>query len=106
MTIAWRADDWLLAARPVSLYWSDHSSGPWAPIVQDIADTESYTWRLDTRGPEQIYLRLVVRDEAGNVATDVTSKPVFVQRLLSSERIRDVRPVTYTTTRPLPRRLR
>lgn len=105
LTITWTAGDWLLAERPISLYWSDHTNGPWAPIVEDLEDTGAYVWRLDTRGPEQFYLRLVVRDEAGNVATDV-SELVFVRRLLSSNRIRDIRPVTYTTTRPLPHRLR
>jgi hypothetical protein len=92
MVIAWEADDERLAARPVSLRMSESAEGPWHTIASGLENTGRYAWRIDQRTPKQVYLRLEVRDEAGNVRTDDSTEPVTIERVRHQGRIRDVRP--------------
>ena len=42
----------------------------------------------------QLYLRLEVRDEAGNVAVHETAQPVIIDQSRPTARLRGVRPVS------------
>ena len=94
LAIRWEADDTSLEPRPVSLWFSEQPRGPWTPIASGLENTGSFVWRLDNHVPEQIYLRLEVRDEAGNVGADETRTPVLIDRQRPQGRIRGVRPTT------------
>ncbi len=91
LSIRWEASDGALEARPVSLWFSDQPRGPWTPIASGLENTGSFVWRLDNHAPEQIYLRLEVRDEAGNVGADETRTPLLIDRQRPQGRIRGVR---------------
>ena len=93
LIISWQADDNMLAARPVSLSFSQTRSGPWLPIASGLENTGRYGWRIDSRTPPQLYLRLEVRDEAGNVGVYETAEPVAIDQSHPTVRVRDVRPV-------------
>jgi hypothetical protein len=93
MIISWEAGDERLAARPVSLRMSESPDGPWHAIASGLENTGRYAWRIDQRVPPQVYLRLEVRDEAGNVRIDDSTEPVEVQRVRPQGHIRDVRPL-------------
>lgn len=93
MVISWEAGDERLAARPVSLRMSESPNGPWHTIASGLENTGRYAWRVDQRVPPRVYLRLEVRDEAGNVRIDDSTEPVEVQRVRPQGRIRDVRPL-------------
>jgi hypothetical protein len=90
--IAWEASDRLPAERPISLWYGPGASGPWTPIASGLENTGRYTWLIDTRVPEQFYLRLEMRDEAGNVEAHQSPSPITLARLRPKGRIRDVRP--------------
>ncbi|HXT59521.1 MAG TPA: hypothetical protein VN699_12850 [Pirellulales bacterium] len=92
MVIVWEADDERLAARPVSLRMSETQEGPWHTIASGLENSGRYVWRIDQRTPKQVYLRLEVRDEAGNVRIDDSTEPVAIERVRPQGRIRDVRP--------------
>jgi hypothetical protein len=92
LLVHWEAKDQMLSARPISLWFSETLGGPWAPIASELENTGRYAWPLDRRLPPRVYLRLEVRDEAGNVATFDTPQPVTVDRLRPSAHIRSVRP--------------
>jgi hypothetical protein len=92
MVIVWEADDERLAARPVSLRMSEAQEGPWHTIASGLENSGRYVWRIDQRTPKQVYLRLEVRDEAGNVRIDDSTEPVAIERVRPQGRIRDVRP--------------
>jgi hypothetical protein len=94
LSIRWDAADAALDARPVSLWFSANPGGPWTPIASGLENSGSYTWRLDNHVPQQVYVRLDVRDEAGNVGTDETQTPVLIDRQRPQGRIRGVRPTT------------
>lgn len=93
LMIAWEAVDALLAERPISLSYSPYASGPWTPIASGLENKGGYVWTAPEGAPDRIFIRLDVRDEAGNVASVETSGPISLERELPTARIRDVRPV-------------
>lgn len=104
LVISWQAEDrMLLAARPTSLMFSETPGGPWTTIAAGLENTGRYAWSLDRRLPPQIYLRLEVRDEAGNVAEFETKDPVHGMN--PAVQVRDVRAVGPSSARsPEPQR--
>ncbi len=80
--VRWEAEDAMLAARPVTLLYSEHRDGPWTTIAAELENTGQYQWTIDGKVPMLVYLRLEVRDEAGNLgifrnrrASDARSPP-------------------------------
>jgi hypothetical protein len=53
-----------------------------------LENTGSYSWKVDPRIPERIFLRLEVRDEAGNVQVDQLREPISIEGLAPKGRIR------------------
>jgi hypothetical protein len=100
MTIRWEASDAQLAARPITLAFAEQAGGPWQPIASGLENTGRYTWRLDHRVPDSVFIRIEVRDQAGNTATAVTTEPVTLDRVRPKGRIRDVRPTTSSARGP------
>ena len=94
LIISWQADDKLLAARPISLSFSPTRGGPWTPIAAGLENTGRYAWPIDNRTPPTLFLRLEVRDEAGNAAVHETTEPVAIDQSHPTARIRSVRPVS------------
>jgi hypothetical protein len=76
--LMWTASDQdnkRLADRPITLeYSADGKEGTWQPIASGIAHTGRHPWRVPT-GVVSAYLRLRVRDQAGNEAVAVTPQP-------------------------------
>ncbi len=96
LIISWQADDKLLAARPISLSFSSTRGGPWTPIAAGLENSGRYAWPIDNRTPPTLFLRLEVRDEAGNVAIHETAEPITIDQSHPTVRIRSVRPVSQT----------
>ena len=67
LVIHWTGSDELPEPRPIALAYSAAPQGPWTPIASGLENTGNYRWRLDSRVPDPVYLRLEMRDEAGNV---------------------------------------
>lgn len=80
LILRWSASDHNLAANPISLEWAERPTGPWHKIGGDsLPNTPSqYTWRLTSDVPAKVYLRLLVKDLAGNVAKAETAQPILV----------------------------
>jgi hypothetical protein len=89
--IRWSASDAQLAPQPITLYYSAQPAGPWTIIAAGLANSGSYAWRAERHLPEQLYVRLEVRDAAGNTTTFQTAEPVAVSRPRPQVRIREVR---------------
>jgi len=105
LIVRWEASDSRLAVRPISILFAADFDGPWYTIASGLENTGSYGWRLDNRVPSQLYLRVEVRDEAGNIA-QLDSEPISIDRIRPEGRIRNVRPLGPTATspaRPSPR---
>ncbi len=88
LEVHWQAEDARLARRPVSLLFSDTPGGPWSPIASGLPNNGVYHWRVDSRIPKEIYLRLEVRDEAGNMAAHELQRHIPNDGLVPQGRIR------------------
>lgn len=93
LDIRWEADDRLLTSRPITLSFAEQPDGPWTTIASGLPNTHAYDWRFDVRTPERIYVKLDVRDVAGNAASFVTPEPAVIERVRPQGRIRGVRPI-------------
>jgi hypothetical protein len=79
LVLAWKAEDRNLDSNPVSLEWSPNRDGPWEFIGDPkLPNTGRYTWNVPDRTPPKVYLKLTVRDTAGNVAVAQTPEPVLI----------------------------
>ena len=92
LDIRWEADDANLTSRPVTLAIGDRPEGPFTPIAAGLPNSGQYLWEYDPRSPRLLYLRLEVRDEAGNLAIDQLSEPIRVEGLQPKGRIRGFLP--------------
>ncbi len=92
LAIRWEVDDESLGPQPISLWFRSASSDPWTTLAAGLANTGHYDWQLDRRAPEQLFIRLEVHDDAGNVTNVETPKPIIMTRLRPQGRILDVRP--------------
>lgn len=91
LNIRWEAGDAALDTRPISLAFSANPQGPWTPLAAGLENTGSYQWRLDSRVPDRIYLRIEARDEAGNLGVYETPEAISLDRHRPEGRIRGVR---------------
>lgn len=87
LLLKWSASDKNLADRPIHLEFSTKIDGDWQPIKLDLENTGRYTnenvtgdfsWKVPAGTPLQVYLRMRVRDKAGNELVLVTPQPQFV----------------------------
>jgi hypothetical protein len=93
LIIRWSAADDRLAPRPTGLFYSAAAEGPWMTIATDLDNSGEYAWRLGREAPPRVFLRLEVRDIAGNVSVQQTEAAVELNLPLPTGRLRNVRPV-------------
>ena len=79
LLLAWEASDKNLANNPVTLEWAAGKDGPWQYIGgPELPNTGRFTWTVPANIPPSVYLRLTVRDTAGNTAVAQTDQPELV----------------------------
>lgn len=93
LTLRWEAADRLLTDRPITLSFSEKADGPWTTIASGVPNNGSYEWHFDSRTPERLFIKLEVRDTAGNSTSYVTPEPTIIERVKPQGRIRGVRPI-------------
>ena len=93
LIIRWTAADANLEPRPIGLYFSGTAEGPWTMIASDLDNSGQYAWRLLRQVPEKFFLRLEVRDRAGNVTARQSAAPVALNLPQPTGKFRNVRPV-------------
>lgn len=94
LVIQYRCSDTHLLPRPVTLAFGESIEGPWTTIAAGLRNMGDYVWPADPQLPRQIFLRLDVTDEAGNVGTYVLDQPIDTQGLAPRARIRAFRPIS------------
>ena len=92
LEILWEAQDRFLSERPVTLQYSESATGPWTTIAAGLPNSGHFYWPLDPSAPKQVYLRLEVRDLAGNVDADQTDVPVNLEALIPKGFLRSLVP--------------
>jgi hypothetical protein len=92
--IAWEAsDNRELAARPISLSYSERPGGPWTSMAAGLDNTGQFAWQLAGSLPQRVYLRLEIRDAAGNMGLFETPEPVSLELSSPAAQVRDLRPL-------------
>lgn len=81
LVITWSARDRQLATEPIELYFAATREGPWRPIAKGLANDGNFRWIPPRDSGPHAFLRLVVRDQAGNTATCDTAQPVALDDL-------------------------
>ncbi|HEY7328955.1 MAG TPA: hypothetical protein VH592_15030 [Gemmataceae bacterium] len=93
LILGWEAKDRNLGPRPITLEWSEQKDGPWNLIgEQSLPNAGQYPWHLPDRLPPRVYLRLTMRDQAGNVSIAKTDKPELIDLSVPQTRITGVAP--------------
>jgi hypothetical protein len=100
LIIQWEADDSMLSARPVSLFYSELPGGPWTQIASGLENTGQYRWSPSRPMPQRLYVRLEVRDEAGNVGVAEMSEAAASSAFRPVGHIRNVRPLVDSAQTP------
>ena len=94
LDIRWTASDTRLAERPIVLSFSDQPAGPWTTIAAGLPNSGQYYWSIDPRVPKRLFLRIEVRDEAGNHGEHRLDEPIAMASLIPKARIQGIRPST------------
>ncbi len=106
LLIRWEATDRYLADRPISLFYSPTGAGgSWTPIAASLENTGQYLWKVPAHVPDRVYIRLEIRDQAGNLSVDQTREPIRLGSGRERAKIREVRPVNPSSKAFLPGRL-
>jgi hypothetical protein len=78
LLLQWKVKDRNLDTLPITLEYADDLHGKWEPIITNLANkAEGYSWKVPP-GKVNVYLRIRVRDRAGNEGVAVTDKPQLV----------------------------
>ncbi|QDU61312.1 hypothetical protein Pan216_21670 [Planctomycetes bacterium Pan216] len=102
LSISWSAQDRNLAAKAISLSYSETLAGPWEPIAKELKNTGRYQWRMPDEVPYRFYVRLEAADRAGNVGRAETDAPVIVDLKRPRLKIMGVEPSGEFDQPPLP----
>lgn len=79
LILSWKAGDRNLANLPIQLEWAERRDGPWHPISEvDLPNTGRHIWVVPSQVPPCVYMRLLVKDKAGNIAIAQTPDPLLV----------------------------
>lgn len=98
--ITWNAKDKNLHSEPIDLYYAVQRQGPWLPIAKGLKNDGLYRWSPSPEIASHAYIRLTVRDQAGNSASSDSVQPVALDDL-SRPRGRVVGITTVPRTTPL-----
>jgi hypothetical protein len=76
VVITWRGVEANPGPTPILLEWAEQESGEWHMIGPgELPNSGSFTWSVPSNVPPRVYLRVTMRDLAGNVAVAQTSEP-------------------------------
>ena len=78
LLLRWDAADKNLTPAPISLEWSERREGPWQAIAVDLPNAGQFSWNLPEKLPVEVFLRLRVRDLAGNETVAITPNSLAV----------------------------
>jgi hypothetical protein len=96
LLLTWKATDRNLAVNPITLEWAPKPEGPWAHIGSEmLPNSGKHSWEVPPNVPPNVFLRLTVRDTAGNVSVAQTDKPVLID--FSEPEVRGIRLDTTTS---------
>lgn len=95
LLIEWTATDKNLARKPITLSYSERTSGPWAPFATNLENTGRHLWQLSPATPSTLWLRVDAADTASNLGTALSQSAVRID--LSRPKVTNIRVGTAAT---------
>jgi hypothetical protein len=96
LLLAWKVEDRNLGEKPITLEWAEQKDGPWNLIGEpQLSNAGQYPWRLPERLPPRVYLRLTMRDLAGNESHAQTDRPELIDLSVPQTRIIGIAPAAH-----------
>jgi hypothetical protein len=92
LVINWAAKDANLGAEPIRLLYATQPGGPWTPIADRVANTGSMRWPLPRDIGPRVWVRMEVRDRAGNMTGCETPQPIPLEGPRAKVRVLGVGP--------------
>jgi hypothetical protein len=80
MKINWDASDANLGSQAISLAYAASPRGPWLPLALGVPNEGGRLCRFEQQSPDNVYLRIEVRDEAGNLGSHSTTTPIPIEK--------------------------
>jgi hypothetical protein len=80
LTVGWVATDLHPADHPITVSTAVSKDGPWTVVATGLANTGRYAWQMPKDVPYEFYVKVEATDQAGNVGSDYTPRPVRVDR--------------------------
>ena len=96
LIIEYTVVDDFLPERPISLYFSESTQGPWEPISRGIRNQGRFVWPTTPNLPAKLYLRIEATDLAGNITGSTLDLPIDIEGIAPRGRIQGFRPLTPT----------
>jgi len=93
LIVQWQTDSSQSANEIATLRYSSQPTGPWVVAASNLPNNGQYRWRLARHLPTQLYVRLEVEDQAGNVGADQTAVPVRIHLPNPTVRLESARAV-------------
>ncbi|WP_373652809.1 hypothetical protein [Schlesneria sp. DSM 10557] len=91
LLLKWQIVEEHPAEKPVSIYYAANRTGPWELISGWRENNNGeFTWTVGQAVPAQFYLRLLVRDAAGNVAKAETQQPIAMDPVHPTAKLLDI----------------
>ena len=88
--LRWTAEDAHFGPTPVLLEYAAEKAGPWQKIGDWQANTGRYIWSIDPGMPGKVFVRLTVKDRAGNRAQSVIPDQLVIDFTRPTAHIIDV----------------
>ncbi len=102
LLLRYKANDANLVPDSVALFWRAQTNQPWQPISpaarHPAAQADGViecSWTITPEIPNNVYLKVTARDQAGNVGEFVTRDPVMVDLNKPIARVKAVVPASY-----------
>lgn len=95
LVLAWEVKDRNLTDKPITLEWAEHKDGPWNIIGEGpLPNTGQFSWHLPDHLPPRVYLRMTMRDLAGNESRAQADKPELIDLSVPQTKIIGIAPAS------------
>jgi hypothetical protein len=86
----WVAEDAHFGPTPILLEYAAQAAGPWQKIGDWQANSGRYVWSIEAGLPGKVFVRLTVKDRAGNVTRVTAPDQLVIDFTRPTARIVDV----------------
>jgi len=78
--LKWNVSDANLGADPINLFYRTRADESWQPIAHNIKNDGAYRWAFPSSIGGQVFVKLEVADQAGNLAKIETPTPILLDQ--------------------------